>query len=108
MSRVKGLSGLCLAGMACFSGFSQPFSGSYELVNANSGMVLDVRSQATTNGAPVIQWIGNGGSNIAVAIKAPIQRCGRASVHQARHASSSGAVKTTDHTADGITATSAA
>jgi hypothetical protein len=49
--------------MACFSGFSQPFSGSYEFVNANSGMVLDVRSQATTNGAPIIQWIGNGSSN---------------------------------------------
>jgi hypothetical protein len=26
-------------------------------------MVLDVRSQATTNGTPVIQWIGNGGGN---------------------------------------------
>ena len=63
MSRVKGLSGLCLAGMTCFSGFSQPFTGSYEFVNANSGMVLDVRSQATNNGAPLIQWIGNGGGN---------------------------------------------
>ena len=57
------LSGLCLTGMACLSGFSQPFSGTYEFVNANSGMVLDVTSQATTNGAPVIQWVGNGGSN---------------------------------------------
>jgi hypothetical protein len=45
------------------SGFSQSFSGTYEFVNANSGMVLDVQSQATTNGAPIIQWIGNGGSN---------------------------------------------
>src|SRR6478752_6579489 len=63
MFRVKGLSGLCLAGMACCSGFAQPFSGAYEFVNANSGMVLDVRSQATTNGATVIQWIGNGGGN---------------------------------------------
>src|ERR1041385_7712224 len=63
MVPVKGLSALCLAGMACCSGFSQPFSGLYEFVNANSGMVLDVRSQATTNGAPVIQWIGNGGGN---------------------------------------------
>jgi hypothetical protein len=63
MYRVIGLLGLCLAAMACGSGFAQPFSGAYEFVNANSGMVLDVRSQATTNGAPVIQWIGNGGGN---------------------------------------------
>ena len=52
--------------------------------------------------------IGNGGNNIAVAIKAPIQRCGRASVHQARYASSSGAINTAAHLAAGITATSAA
>jgi len=63
MFRVVGLAVLCVGGMTCFSGLSQPFSGTYEFVNANSGMVLDVRSQATTNGAPVIQWIGNGGGN---------------------------------------------
>src|SRR5215469_158953 len=63
MFRVAGLSGLCIAGIACSSGLSQPFSGTYEFVNANSGMTLDVRAQATTNGAPVIQWIGNGGGN---------------------------------------------
>src|SRR5438270_13146670 len=63
MSRIKWLLRLCLAVMPCCSGLSQSFSSTYEFVNANSGMVLDVRSQSTNNGAPIIQWIGNGGGN---------------------------------------------
>ncbi|HZQ48572.1 MAG TPA: RICIN domain-containing protein, partial [Verrucomicrobiae bacterium] len=53
---------LGLSGAISYFG-PQIFSGTYELVNANSGLVLEVRSQATTNGANVDQWEENGGAN---------------------------------------------
>src|SRR5258707_12568927 len=63
MRRLKTVVLLLATGMTSISGFSQTLSGTYELVNANSGMVLDVLGRATTNGASVGQWIGNGGGN---------------------------------------------
>jgi O-glycosyl hydrolase len=38
-------------------------SGSYELVNHHSNLLLDVSGASTSNGASVIQWNGNGGTN---------------------------------------------
>jgi endoglucanase len=39
------------------------FSGYYEIVNRNSGMLLDVAGLSTNNGGNVDQWIGNSGAN---------------------------------------------
>ena len=39
------------------------FSGYYEIVNKNSGMVLEVSGESTNDGVNVDQWIGNGGAN---------------------------------------------
>jgi endoglucanase len=41
----------------------QTFSGYYEIVNAGSGMVLEVPAFSTSNGANLDQWIANGGAN---------------------------------------------
>ena len=41
----------------------QTFSGDYEIVNAGSGMVLEVPAFSTTNGTGLDQWIANGGAN---------------------------------------------
>jgi O-glycosyl hydrolase len=38
-------------------------SGYYEIVNNNSGQLLDVSGGSTTAGANVIQWTSNGGTN---------------------------------------------
>jgi len=38
-------------------------SGTYEIVNANSGMPLDCPSSSTSNGTDMDQWTGNGGAN---------------------------------------------
>ncbi len=43
--------------------FSQTFSGSYEIINANSGMLLEVPGYSTSNGTDMDQWTGNSGSN---------------------------------------------
>jgi O-glycosyl hydrolase len=46
-----------------YSGGTGIGSGYYELVNRNSNLLLDVNGASTSNGAKVIQWNGNGGSN---------------------------------------------
>lgn len=38
-------------------------SGTYTLVNRNSGKALDAAKQGTADGTPVIQWTRNGGGN---------------------------------------------
>ncbi|MDH6145829.1 MULTISPECIES: RICIN domain-containing protein [Kitasatospora] len=40
-----------------------PLDGVYQLVNANSGQLLDAQDQGTSDGTPVIQWAANGGAN---------------------------------------------
>jgi outer membrane protein assembly factor BamB len=40
-----------------------PTSGSYEIVNRNSGQALDITNNSTTNGGLVIQWPYHGGTN---------------------------------------------
>ena len=42
---------------------AQSLFGTYEIINQNSGMVLEVGGYATNSGAIVDQWIGNNGSN---------------------------------------------
>ncbi len=42
---------------------AQTVSGTYELVNAGSGMVLEVPGLATNAGTSVDQWIANGGTH---------------------------------------------
>ncbi len=56
---------MALLGLAAISvaSFGQTFSGNYEIVNANSGMLLDVPGASTSNGANMDQWTGNNGSN---------------------------------------------
>jgi len=49
--------------LAASSLMSQTFSGYYEIVNAGSGMVLEVPGSSTSNGVALDQWIGNGGAN---------------------------------------------
>ncbi|WP_051941095.1 RICIN domain-containing protein [Phaeacidiphilus oryzae] len=45
-------------------GAGQPaWSGTYKLVNRNSGKVLDVANQNTADGSPVDQWTDNSGAN---------------------------------------------
>jgi len=39
------------------------FSGTYEIVNRNSGIVMEVAGFSTTNGGTVDQWVANGGLN---------------------------------------------
>jgi len=38
-------------------------NGTYKVINRNSGLVLDVDHQSTTNGSPLQQWIYNNGGN---------------------------------------------
>ncbi|MDH6118268.1 O-glycosyl hydrolase [Kitasatospora sp. GAS204A] len=44
-------------------GDSTSLDGTYQLVNGNSGQLLDAANQGTADGTPVIQWPGDGGSN---------------------------------------------
>lgn len=41
----------------------QTFTGDYEIVNAGSGMVLEVPAFSTSNGTSLDQWIANAGAN---------------------------------------------
>ncbi|MBA2392350.1 MAG: RICIN domain-containing protein [Ktedonobacteraceae bacterium] len=43
--------------------YSNATSGYYEIVNSNSGQLLDVSNGSTTVGASVIQWTNTGGTN---------------------------------------------
>ena len=52
-----------LAVGATLADVAAPAPGSYEVINANSGMVMEVGGWATTNGAAVDQWIGDTGAN---------------------------------------------
>lgn len=61
---VQGAFAVALAlGLAATSLLGQNFSGYYEIVNAGSGMVLEVPSSSTNDGTDLDQWIANGGTN---------------------------------------------
>jgi endoglucanase len=49
--------------LASFAARGQTFSGSYEIINAGSGMVLEVPASSTADGTDLDQWIGNSGAN---------------------------------------------
>ncbi|WP_327066019.1 RICIN domain-containing protein [Kitasatospora sp. NBC_01250] len=49
--------------LAITPGTSTALDGTYNLVNGNSGQLLDASNQGTADGTPIIQWTGNGGSN---------------------------------------------
>lgn len=51
-----------LTALAAASANAQ-FSGTYEIVNLNSGMLLEDPGYSTSNGTDMDQWTGNGGSN---------------------------------------------
>ncbi|MGC9941530.1 MAG: RICIN domain-containing protein [Verrucomicrobiota bacterium] len=57
----------CAAALVIFittnSLMGQTFQGDYEIVNAGSGMVLEVPAFSTTNGTSLDQWIANDGAN---------------------------------------------
>ncbi|MFH8623990.1 RICIN domain-containing protein [Streptomyces vietnamensis] len=44
-------------------GTTPALSGTYKIVSANSGQLLDASGGQTTDGTPVIQWPDNGGTN---------------------------------------------
>ncbi|MGW0884575.1 RICIN domain-containing protein [Streptomyces sp. NPDC002671] len=44
-------------------GTETDLSGTYKIVNANSGQLLDASGGGTTDGTPIIQWPDNGGAN---------------------------------------------
>jgi hypothetical protein len=52
---------LCWAAPFCAG--AQTFSGSYEIVNANSGILLDDPGWSASNGTVMDQWAGNSGAN---------------------------------------------
>lgn len=60
---LRKLTVLCGLLVASSPAFAQSLSGNYEMVNANSGLALEVYGRATTNGANVDQWEENGGAN---------------------------------------------
>ena len=43
--------------------FASPAAGYYTVANQLSGMVLDVRNKSTADGAQIIQYPSNGGTN---------------------------------------------
>ncbi|MFD3993002.1 RICIN domain-containing protein [Streptomyces sp. NPDC058583] len=44
-------------------GSTPSLSGTYKIVNANSGQLLDASGGQTTDGTPVVQWPDSGGTN---------------------------------------------
>jgi hypothetical protein len=51
------------SGLTVTPGSTAPLDGVYQLVNANSGQLLDAANQGTGDGTPIIQWASNGGAN---------------------------------------------
>lgn len=66
-----GMAGLGTAGyypvqyanLSVTPGSTPSLAGTYQLVNANSGKLLDASGAGTADGTPVIQWGANGGTN---------------------------------------------
>jgi len=59
----KRLALLGIFAAASSAALGQISSGNYEIVNANSGMLLEDPGYSTSNGTDMDQWTGNGGSN---------------------------------------------
>ncbi|WP_369382086.1 RICIN domain-containing protein [Streptomyces sp. cg36] len=55
--------GAQFANLSVTPGPTAPLDGTYQLVNAHSGQLLDASQQGTSDGTPLIQWPGNGGAN---------------------------------------------
>ncbi len=51
------------ADLSVTPGTTASLAGTYQLVNANSGKVLDASGAGTADGTPIIQWGANGGTN---------------------------------------------
>ncbi|PKV89453.1 RICIN domain-containing protein [Streptomyces sp. TLI_146] len=58
-----GYYGAQFANLSITPGPTAPLDGTYQLVNAHSGQLLDASGQGTADGTPIIQWPGNGGAN---------------------------------------------
>ncbi|MFF2040869.1 RICIN domain-containing protein [Kitasatospora sp. NPDC058170] len=58
-----GYYGVQFANLAVKPGSRPALDGTYTLVNADSGKLLDASGLGTADGTPVIQWGANGGSN---------------------------------------------
>ncbi|MGV9271253.1 RICIN domain-containing protein [Kitasatospora sp. NPDC003701] len=58
-----GYYGVQFANLAVTPGAGAALDGTYTLVNADSGKVLDAYGRGTADGTPVVQWDGNGGAN---------------------------------------------
>jgi hypothetical protein len=59
----SGWIGAQFANLKVTPGASTDLSGTYVLVNRNSGQAMDAKGQGTADGTPVIQWTRNGGTN---------------------------------------------
>ncbi|MDH6575979.1 RICIN domain-containing protein [Kitasatospora sp. MAP5-34] len=58
-----GYYGAQFSNLSVTPGATAPLDGTYRLVNANSGQLLDASDQGTADGTPLIQWPSNGGAN---------------------------------------------
>ncbi|MGW2547097.1 RICIN domain-containing protein, partial [Kitasatospora sp. NPDC001574] len=58
-----GYYGAQFADLSVTPGAPRALAGTYTVVNANSGKVLDAYARGTADGTPVVQWDGNGGAN---------------------------------------------
>ncbi|WP_042374963.1 RICIN domain-containing protein [Streptacidiphilus neutrinimicus] len=59
----SGWIGAQFANLKVTPGPAADLSGTYVLVNRNSGQAMDAKGQGTADGTPVIQWTRNGGAN---------------------------------------------
>ena len=60
---VGGYYGAQFANCSVTPGSTSTLSGTYELVNHNSGDLIDASGGATADGTPIVQWPANGGAN---------------------------------------------
>ncbi|UUA10290.1 MULTISPECIES: RICIN domain-containing protein [Streptomyces] len=58
-----GYHGAQFSGLKVTPGSATALDGTYTLVNANSGKVLDAHARGTADGTPVVQWDAHGGTN---------------------------------------------
>jgi hypothetical protein len=59
----SGWIGAQFANLNVTPGATTDLSGTYVLVNRNSGLAMDAKGQGTADGTPIIQWTRNGGTN---------------------------------------------
>ncbi|MFI1363962.1 RICIN domain-containing protein [Streptomyces griseochromogenes] len=62
-TKTHGYYGVQYSNLSVTPGTAPSLKGTYNLVNVNSGMLLDAADEGTSDGTPIIQWPANGGAN---------------------------------------------